>query len=284
MSSTVPKRRDAGTYYTVDKGRFDALLKTMPAAQGILLFLELKRNYTHDGATLGELIEALDKCVGTIENTIYRLLASGEVVRQDGRFYPRDLHESFHNSVEEPVENGDVSTDVSTTLSTDVSTKLWKTPPKYTVLEPPPPPLKEKKELEEKEENIDPPTPQKKKVRASSGFDPTSLELPNYLDPQVWRRWCNHRSEIKKALTPTTTEQQVALLSKTPEDANAILTQSIERGWAGLFPLKKDREGTRRSSRGGWQNGVSDPVADKRRRDAAAWAELEVSEDEKLDT
>lgn len=115
--------------------------RPMPAAQGILLFLELKRNYTHDGATLGELIEALGKCVGTVENTIYRLLASGKVVQQDGRFYPRDLHESFHNSVEEPVENGHVFT----TLSTDVPTKLWKTPPKYTVLDPLSPPLKEKK-------------------------------------------------------------------------------------------------------------------------------------------
>ena len=72
---------------------------------------------------------------------VYRLLASGKVVQQDGRFYPRDLHESFHNSVEEPVENGHVFT----TLSTDVPTKLWKTPPKYTVLDPLSPPLKEKK-------------------------------------------------------------------------------------------------------------------------------------------
>jgi len=121
-------------------------------------------------------------------------------------------------------------------------------------------------------------------VRASNGFDPTSLELPNYLDSQVWQRWCNHRSEIKKALTPTTTEQQLALLSKIPEDADAIITQSIERGWTGLSPLKRDREGTRKLSRHGGQNGVSDPVVDKRRRDAAAWAELEVSEDEKADT
>ena len=268
MHSAVTTRRDAGTYYTVDKGRFDALLKTMPAAQGILMFLELKRNYTRDGATFGELADVLGRSAGTVENTLYKLMAAGQVERRDGRFFPP----RFHNSVEEPVE---VSTTSSTGSSTTLTTELWKTGPSFTVLDVPPEPLKERKEKNKKKKDIDPPTPQEKKT-GGGVFDPAGLELPDHLDPQVWARWCRHRGEIKKPLTPTTTEQQLALLSKTPGDANAIITQSIERGWAGLFPLKHER-GTRRFSGRGAADGASDPVADKRRRDAEEWERMGVT-------
>ena len=168
--------------------RFDALLKTMPAAQGILLYLELKRNYTRDGATFGELVDALDKSAGTLENTLYKLMTSREVERKDGRFYPR----SFHNSVEEPGES-------STTSSTDVPTELWKTLPKYTVLDVPPEPLKGRKE-KNKKKNMDP-LPPKKKKRARQLL---AQSVPNYRTTsiRVFGRFGSATAAKSKTLLP----------------------------------------------------------------------------------
>lgn len=233
MHNVVPKRRDAGTYYTVDKGRFDALLRTMPAKQGILLFLELKRNYTNDGATFGELVDALGSTVKTVENTLYKLLTNGELTKINGRFFPN---------------SGENLPEVSPPFTPTLGENLGKTPPKYTVLDAPPEPLKEEKEKKEENKTIDPPTPQEKKGKGTETFDPKNATLPACLDPAIWLDWCQHRLEVKKPLTPTTTDKQLALLANNPDEANAIITQSIERGWVGLFPLKQDRRGTSRSS------------------------------------
>ena len=242
MHSAVTKRRDAGTYYTLDKERIDALLLTLPAKQGILLFLELKRNYNQNGATFGELVDALGSTVKTLENTLYKLLASGDLVKNDDRFFPN---------------SGDNLPTVSPPFTPTLGENLGKTPPKYIVLDAPPEPLKEEKEKKEENKTIDPPTPQEKKREGKSEFDPANLELPNFLEPQVWRDWCEHRRDVKKTLTPTTAKQQLALLSKTPDEANAIITQSIERGWVGLFPLKENRARAGGSSRRGVKESTS---------------------------
>jgi phage replication O-like protein O len=64
-----------------------------------------------------------------------------------------------------------------------------------------------------------------------------NAQLPPNLDPATWSDWQQHRREIRKKLTPTTTSRQLAMLAKQP-DPNACITQSIEAGWTGLFPVK----------------------------------------------
>jgi uncharacterized protein YdaU (DUF1376 family) len=54
---------------------------------------------------------------------------------------------------------------------------------------------------------------------------------------ETWDLWEKHRKEKRNALTPTTIEKQLAFLEKQP-DPIAVINQSIEKGWTGLFELK----------------------------------------------
>lgn len=67
-------------------------------------------------------------------------------------------------------------------------------------------------------------------------------DLPEWMDQSVWDQWCKHRREIKKTLTPTTISRQISFLSKHKEDHIAILEQSIQNGWTGLFELKTKQQ------------------------------------------
>jgi hypothetical protein len=65
-------------------------------------------------------------------------------------------------------------------------------------------------------------------------------ELPEFLDKKVWEQWIAYRKEIKKALKPSTTKLQLTFLEKNKVDHSAIILQSIQNGWTGLFPLKSN--------------------------------------------
>jgi len=80
-----------------------------------------------------------------------------------------------------------------------------------------------------------PPTP----PRGAAKFDPATVDLPGFLDPNVWADFVAHRREIKKRLTTRAVDLILADLAKTPEDANAMLRQTIARGWTGVFPIDK---------------------------------------------
>lgn len=54
---------------------------------------------------------------------------------------------------------------------------------------------------------------------------------------KIWDEFKQHRKELKKKLTPTSTERLFKMLQKQP-DPIAVIEQSIEKGWQGLFPLK----------------------------------------------
>lgn len=62
------------------------------------------------------------------------------------------------------------------------------------------------------------------------------VELNSDEFKEAWALWCQHRKEIKKKLTPTTTHLQLRKLSLWGEKrAIASIYQSIENGWQGLF-------------------------------------------------
>jgi hypothetical protein len=66
-------------------------------------------------------------------------------------------------------------------------------------------------------------------------------KLPDWLDKDAWQEWTQHRKELKKTLTPLTTKKQLNMLSTNQPDHVAIINQSIEKGWTGLFKLKEEK-------------------------------------------
>ena len=77
--------------------------------------------------------------------------------------------------------------------------------------------------------------------KRSPGFDPMSLELPHWLDAELWGRWVRHRVQIRKPLTEEAAKQQIKDLAgfkqqgHTPE---AVITNAIGKSWQGLFEPK----------------------------------------------
>ncbi|GIV35438.1 MAG: hypothetical protein KatS3mg031_2973 [Chitinophagales bacterium] len=58
----------------------------------------------------------------------------------------------------------------------------------------------------------------------------------------AWSEWMEHRKQIKKPLTDVAIKKQLQMLSQKSEDeAVAIINQSIQNGWQGLFELQKGK-------------------------------------------
>lgn len=75
------------------------------------------------------------------------------------------------------------------------------------------------------------------------GQIPEALDTPAFRD--AWGRWAKFRREDRHALTPSTAAAQLKKLAKVgSEAAVAMIDQSIEHGWQGLFPVDKRRNGT----------------------------------------
>jgi len=64
--------------------------------------------------------------------------------------------------------------------------------------------------------------------------------LPNDVDPVIWDAFIEHRTKNGKKLTEYAKHLLVQKLISIGQDNNAVLNQSIEKGWAGLFPLKDE--------------------------------------------
>jgi uncharacterized protein YdaU (DUF1376 family) len=66
------------------------------------------------------------------------------------------------------------------------------------------------------------------------------LALPDWLPPAAWADWHTFRN-AGKGWTPKARELSLATLTKlhaAGHQPRAVIEQSIERGWTGLFPLK----------------------------------------------
>lgn len=64
------------------------------------------------------------------------------------------------------------------------------------------------------------------------------MEIENIELKKVWDEWKVYRAEIKHPLKPTTERMQLEKIMKfTPEEAIAMLRQSMENGWTGIFKV-----------------------------------------------
>ncbi len=68
------------------------------------------------------------------------------------------------------------------------------------------------------------------------------LELPEWLNKEVWNEWLAYRKEQGKKLTERSVKLQIKELSGDIPNHVAIIEQSIRNGWTGLFPLKANSQ------------------------------------------
>lgn len=69
---------------------------------------------------------------------------------------------------------------------------------------------------------------------------PPSVDLPPGLLPATWLAFRDHRQRLRAPLTPHAEQLLLAKLVRLGldgHDPNAVVEQSIERGWKGFFPL-----------------------------------------------
>ncbi len=86
--------------------------------------------------------------------------------------------------------------------------------------------------------NNTPLTPQGGKAK----FNPLDVDLPDWIDPAVWREWVQYRSESKKPIKSMLTVTKAIKLLSQYRDAGdnpaEVINQSIANGWQGLFRVK----------------------------------------------
>ncbi|EOV9599905.1 replication protein [Cronobacter malonaticus] len=90
---------------------------------------------------------------------------------------------------------------------------------------------------------ITPLTPQGGKAK----FNPLEVDLPDWLDPAVWREWVQYRTESKKPIKSMLTVTKAIKLLSQYRDAGdnpaEVVNQSIANGWQGLFRVKAPGRG-----------------------------------------
>lgn len=70
---------------------------------------------------------------------------------------------------------------------------------------------------------------------------PPPFGLPEWLNPKDWTAYLEHRRGLRKPMTVEAQRRAVQELAKLHEaghDAGAVISQSLVRGWLGLFPVK----------------------------------------------
>jgi len=97
---------------------------------------------------------------------------------------------------------------------------------------------------EEEEKDIkDPPLPPEGKGNARK-FDPLNVELPEWLDAELWAEWVEFRKQLKKPIKTkkgiTETLNNLAEFRANGHLPEIVIRQSIANEWQGLFEPKKN--------------------------------------------
>ena len=81
-----------------------------------------------------------------------------------------------------------------------------------------------------------------KSQSSKRNFDATSITLPLWLEPGIWGEYVTHRVELNKPLTKTSASRVIGKLGKLKQEGNdpaAVIEQTLENGWLGLFEIKR---------------------------------------------
>ena len=92
-----------------------------------------------------------------------------------------------------------------------------------------------------------------------------NIALPSFLDAKLWKDFKEYRQRKKAPLTKKACEliyNKLAKFHAEGQDPNKVIEQSMENGWAGVFPLREDRNNGKSKHSAGieWlkQQGVKD--------------------------
>jgi hypothetical protein len=89
------------------------------------------------------------------------------------------------------------------------------------------------REEEKKDNTIPPLSPKGERLK----FDASKVSLPIQTEAfkEAWNLWCQHRTEIKKPLKPTSCDQQLKQLAEWGEArAIAAIRYTVAKGWQGI--------------------------------------------------
>ena len=81
---------------------------------------------------------------------------------------------------------------------------------------------------------------EKKEEKTEKG---TAFAAPDWLSPEIWQGFVDHRQRIRKPMTDRAKRLIVTELEglrRAGHDPNECLDRSIAAGWAGVFPPKPD--------------------------------------------
>lgn len=85
----------------------------------------------------------------------------------------------------------------------------------------------------------------KKKVRKPTVKNDFIIMKPEFISDEAWELYLKHRKQKKVAVTEHAYNLIVKKLTEwndKGQDCNAILMQSVENGWTGLFEVKSDNK------------------------------------------
>lgn len=107
------------------------------------------------------------------------------------------------------------------------------------------------------QKNPSPPTPpvggtdggkaEGEKVKRKKKPKPPPVEIPDWIDPDLWGEWETLQREKKKALTPTRVKHQIRTLDKLQADGhdpNECIRLALAGGWQGFYAPKPGRGGS----------------------------------------
>jgi hypothetical protein len=85
----------------------------------------------------------------------------------------------------------------------------------------------------------------KAKTKKTSSLDCEKLDLPSWLNEQLWEDFKQHRKELKKPMTMLAQKKMINQLFKLKEkgqDIEFVINNSIANGWQGIFEIKSQKD------------------------------------------
>ena len=83
-------------------------------------------------------------------------------------------------------------------------------------------------------------------TNVSSPPNPPEKNIPEWIDPEIWDEYRQHRKQMGKKLTATAESRAIAKLDRfrsKGHDPTEVIRQTLENGWTGLFEIKEENIG-----------------------------------------